>query len=522
MRFLSLIKAGQPLMWIRSHEESRVLQDCTRLLKDVELSPKYEVYTWDVAEGTKRIFINSNNELEFDGDAIEGSQNDPMAPLTWLDQLERDNVVLFLLDYHPFLEKGFQDRTLIVRTMRDMSKRFKAVGKALVLLSGTTDIPTELDKDMPLIDYKLPNKEELKVVLKDLSDTFGIDYPANDSQVLEAALGLTVMEAETAFAISFQETGEFDHKIVLREKIQVARKSGILEVIESDVTMNDIGSLEIFKAWASARAQSFSPEAIAFGVKPPKGVLLNGVQGCGKSLTIKALAAIFGWPILKLDMGNIHGKYVGDSEHNMQAALDSADAQEPCILWIDEGEKNLAGNKAGMDSHETTRRCFSKLLTWMQEHKTRVLTGMTTNSVDSLPPELLRSGRIDAKFWVDLPDAGQREEILAIHLRKVGRNISMFQGKVTELVAACEGFSGADIECWVGEALNKAFAAGHNDITVEDMLEAKELIVPISRMAGEDIARAREWAMHHGFIDASMRREPVTQRQGTPTRKVVR
>jgi len=508
MSFLTYIKAGYPLLWIKSYEEQRVLTDCARSLSTTKTTnsegaeAKYYTLSWDIADGIRPLHVRDGDLIV--GEAIEGSATDPVFPLTWLDEKADDSTILFLNDYHPFLIKEYQDSTLIIRKIRNLSAKFKTQGKALVILSAGCTIPMELEKEMTRIDYKLPGHDELKTVLHELCSALETPYPKQDEAILDASLGMTSVEAENAYAAVYQELGHFDPALIVKEKAAIVKKSGLLEVIETTETMADIGGLEVMKGWLTARAECFSDKARRYGVEPPKGMLLIGVPGSGKSLAIKAIASIWNRPCLRLDMGRIFGSLVGESENNMQSVLDVAAACAPAILWLDEIEKGLSGNQPGHESHETTRRVFQLLLTWMQERKADVFLAATANSVSSLPPELLRAGRIDAKFWVDLPDAVQRQEILAIHLRKRDRDITNFQDDIVKLVDACDKFTGAEIESWVKEALVRAFHLKHKELQVEDLLETVGDIIPISRLSAEEIERSRRWASEHGVKAASI------------------
>jgi SpoVK/Ycf46/Vps4 family AAA+-type ATPase len=239
-----------------------------------------------------------------------------------------------LKDYHPFLKKEFQDSTLITRKIRNLVTKFKAQGKVLVILSPTVEVPLELDKEMTVIEYKLPEAKDLRIVLKSVCAAVGAPYPKEDTLIIDSALGMTSTEAENAFSVSLIEANKFDDVLIRKEKAQIVKKTGILEVIDSNLTLEDIGGLENLKEWLTARQKCFSPEAKTFGVTPPKGLLLVGVPGCGKSLTAKVVATAWGRPLLRLDMGSVFGSYVGESEHNMKKVLDMAEAVAPCVLWI--------------------------------------------------------------------------------------------------------------------------------------------------------------------------------------------
>jgi ATP-dependent 26S proteasome regulatory subunit len=523
MVFRTYIKAGYPLLWIKSHEEQRVLSECVHLLDGIEVSDSngnkdtYKMYRWDLADGIRTLNLVNGDIIS--GDPLENTAIDPLLPLAWLDEQAEDNTILFLNDYHPFLVKEFQDSTLITRKIRNLAGKFKAQGKALVILSAGIAIPMELEKEMTLIDYKLPGRDELKTVLHELCQALETPRPSNDETVIDASQGMTVIEAENAYAAAYQETGEFDTTIILREKATIVRKSGILEVIETQESLDNVGGLENMKEWLRARSECFTKEARDFGIEPPKGMLLIGVPGSGKSLAIKSIASAWHRTCLRLDMGRIFGSYVGESEGNIKEVLDVAAASAPAVLWLDEIEKGLSGNKAGMESHETTRRVFQILLTWMQDRKEDVFIAATANSIKSLPPELLRSGRIDIKFWVDLPDATQRQEIIAIHLRKRGRDIATYQKDIVRLVNACDTFTGAEIETWIKESLVRAFHKRHADLKTEDLLETVGDITPISKLSAQEIEESRRWAADHGIKNASITHDTIAMTPAPTPRK---
>jgi len=334
--FLNYVRAGYPLLVVKTHEENRVLGDYIKKLSETKIrgtDAKYKALIWDVVTGLRATSTENGFSL---GEPIEGTAADPMAPLKYLEDTCTEDSVIFLKDYHPFLAKEFDQSVLLIRKIRNLAQLFKAQGKVLVFIGPDMKIPTELEKEITVIDYKLPEKEDLLQVLQDLSESSGVKKPkASETDVLlDAALGMTTVEAENAFSVSLIEAKKFDEKIVRREKSQIIKKTGMLEVIEANETLEDIGGLENVKSWLVARKRCFTPEAKAFGVKPPKGVLFLGVPGGGKSLVCKATASILQRPLLRLDMGRVFGSYVGESEGNMEQVLHMAETVSPCILWI--------------------------------------------------------------------------------------------------------------------------------------------------------------------------------------------
>jgi SpoVK/Ycf46/Vps4 family AAA+-type ATPase len=297
------------------------------------------------------------------------------------------------------------------------------------------------------------------------------------------------------------EKKKFDVSVICREKAAIVKKTGLLEVIDTDTTLTDVGGLENLKDWLEARKDCFSEKARKFNITPPKGILLIGVPGTGKSLIAKAVASAWGRPMLRLDMGKVFGSLVGESESNLRKCLHMANAVSPCVLFVDELEKAFAGAKAGSSGDSgVTRRLFGSFLTWLQEKTADVFLVATANDVQDLPPELLRGGRFDSIFWVDLPDEIQRQEILSIHLKKVNRPVNMYN--IKELAQASTGFSGAEIEVWVKEALVNAFQKD-SELQDKHLLNTVSCITPISKLMEQAIKEAKAWADSHGVKSAS-------------------
>jgi SpoVK/Ycf46/Vps4 family AAA+-type ATPase len=508
MTFLGYIQSGFPLLWIKSHERTRILNECTKALISAETtdadgnSDRYRVFSWDVVSGIRPLSWTQDNNL-IQNEPIPESEKDPLFPLSWMEEKQEGNSILFLNDYHPYLAKDFDGRDQVICKLRNLYSDFKAQGKAIVIVSASKEIPMEIEKEVTLIEYSLPRREELRTVLHELSAALDAPYPREDASVIEAALGLSLSEAENVYSASWHETGRFDATLVMNEKAKVAEKGDILKVVKVPASVDDIGGNELLKEWLVSRREDFTDRARRFGIKPPRGLLLVGYPGTGKSLSIKAIASAWNRPCFRLDYGNLFGSYVGESEENITKVMEFAAANAPCIIWIDEIEKGAAGNKAGMESHDTTRRTFQILLTSMQEMNEDVFFAATANSVTSLPPELMRAGRFSAKFFLDFPDAVQREEIIKIHLRKCGRDIARYTADIPQLVAACDTYTGAEIECWVNEGLHRAFSLGHEDLLTEDLLGTVGEILPVAKLSPEDIELTRRWVATHGIKPAS-------------------
>ena len=339
--FVNYVCSSNPLLLVRTYEDYRVLTKYVSSLSKIATLDKdgkpvgsYNTHVWSLHGGVRRITIEKNT-LKTATTAEEGTEKNPMAALDFLEKAP-DNTVLFVKDYHPYLTKEFGQSVAIIAKIRDLIRPCNATGKALVFISPSMQIPTELEKDITPIDFKLPDKTELLNVLQSVCVSTAALMPADKDVdvLLDACLGMTAQEAENALTLSLVEAHMFDAAIVRREKAVIVKKAGLMEVIETTESLDSIGGLEIAKAWADTQKDCFTPEARAFGVTPPKGVLLLGLAGCGKSLLSKALATAFGRPLLRLDLSNIMDKWVGGSEGKMKLCLDTASAVAPCILWI--------------------------------------------------------------------------------------------------------------------------------------------------------------------------------------------
>jgi SpoVK/Ycf46/Vps4 family AAA+-type ATPase len=480
------IRARYPMLYIVTHEESRVE---TALAKLAQTQNK-EVHVWTASSGLTRI----------DGKTPPPAtqQNRLTDPVDLLNDLKtRKGAGIFILkDFHPYLNDP-----LIVRHARDVAHHMKGSYNTVVMVCPSVNLPRELEKDVTLIDFPLPDAAELMELLRALCQTvsktghFKIELSEADGwQLVRAAQGMTLSEAENAFAkavVTDSKISINDVKRVLDEKQQIVRKSGMLDYHATDFQMSVIGGLENLKNWLAIRARGFTPQAAKFGLPQPKGVLLLGAPGCGKSLTAKAVASAWNMPLLQLDFGKVFSGLVGSSEENMRQALRVADGVAPAVLWIDELEKGLSGNGSGQSDGGTTARVFGTFLTWMQEKASPVFVVATANRIDALPPELLRRGRFDEIFFVDLPGPKARAEIISIHLKKRSRNPDTFD--ISAVVRETDGFSGAELEHIIAEGLFVAYAQ-NRDVTTADIVQATKQTVPLSITYKEDLNRLRAWA----------------------------
>jgi SpoVK/Ycf46/Vps4 family AAA+-type ATPase len=323
-----------------------------------------------------------------------------------------------------------------------------------------------------------------------------------EKRLAKAALGLTLHEAENAFARAMVEDGRLDISdvdVILEEKRQTIRKSGILEFINSDLKIDDVGGLQNLKRWLIKRNKSWLDSAARYNLPAPKGVLITGVPGCGKSLVAKAISAMWQVPLLRLDVGKIFSGIVGSSEENMRRAIQTAEAIAPCVLWIDEVEKGFGGISGSSGDSGTTTRVFGTFLTWLQEKTKAVFVVATANNISALPPELMRKGRFDEIFFVDLPTHNERSEILKLHLArrllhpKVTGDFIVDDATLKQMAHSTEGFVGAELEQVVISGLFEAFYEDRS-IQMKDFERAISLTVPLSVTQSEEIQRLREWA----------------------------
>ena len=423
---------------------------------------------------------------------------DPLAVLEYIRGSDA-RAIYVLKDYHPFLSPAYSKSSAVVRRLRDLVPSLHTSFKTVVLLSPVLQLPPELEKEVTVVDWGLPSLQELdgllNRVVRSVQGEPGLNVelaPAQREAVLKAALGMTLDEAENVFAKCLVEKKGFDVDLIVADKEQVIRKSGVLEYFHWSEGVRDVGGLENLKEWLNERADAFTERARAFGLPAPKGVLLLGVQGCGKSLMAKAVACEWKLPLLRLDMGRIFTGLVGASEENIRKAVKVAEAVAPCVLWLDEIEKGLSGTRSsGELDAGVTSRVFGTLTTWLQEKTAPVFVVATANDITQLPPELLRKGRFDEIFFVDLPSEQERQEILGIHLRKRNRDPAAFD--LRALADRSEGFSGAEIEQAIIAALHRAFRQ-NREMTTDDILAAMGGSIPLVVTMEEEIQSLREWA----------------------------
>ncbi|MBB5353848.1 AAA+ superfamily predicted ATPase [Haloferula luteola] len=481
MNFISLItylRAGYPGLILVSPEEVRAEAEVAEACAELD---RY-LHAWSSTDGLVDIKESRASPC-----------SDPLEALQLVEGIfssDSPQVVLFR-DFQPYFD---QNDPLLVRRIKDLLRAAKSVGHVLILTGCRSKLPPELEHELTRIELALPDTQQLSAVLNGILGSGGDTYPADATReaVLQAALGLTTIEAENVFALSLVEAGTIDPKIVAREKASRLKSGGLLEVIEAGTGLDDIGGLDELKRWLSGRRRAFGTAARSYGLPAPKGLLIVGIPGTGKSLTAKAAAGALQLPLLRLDMGRVFGGIVGQSEANLRTVIQTTEAIAPCVLWIDEIEKGFAGSSSGGSTDGgTSSRVFGSFLSWMQEKQKPVFVVATANDVSQLPPEFLRKGRFDELFFVDLPDARERAHIWDIVIERHGRNPTDFDPVV--LARASESFTGAEIEAAFIDALHTAFD-NDREPTMADVGEAMGRIVPLAQLMDGKIAALRHWA----------------------------
>ena len=420
----------------------------------------------------------------------------------------RDRALLLVLqDCSAFLEEP--EIVSMLKLMADET-RFKEHYQVVVLLvSSIVVLPRALEEYITLLDIPAPGYDEISKIINNYAESQKIAItPDTINQLARSLKGLSAFQIRQVLNLAYHNGGDItsrDQVLVLQEKAQIIRKSGILELMNFKETLDDIGGLDELKEWLGVREKIYKDfdRALRFGVDAPKGVLIFGMPGCGKSLCAKATANKFGLPLTRLDVGRLLGKYVGESEQNMRKALAMAEAISPCVLWIDELEKAFAGvsNGSGGSGHEVTARLFGQFLTWMQEKESSVFIVATANDINVLPTEFLRKGRFDEIFFVDLPNSKERQQIIKIHLKKRGK--WNFKINLNELLLRTEGYSGADLETIVKDAIETAFIKDHEELTTEDLLESAQKIRSISQTMSDKIKNLQEIYKNYEIRNAS-------------------
>lgn len=496
------IRSRYTIIAITTYEERRVMSIIKSLVDN-----KRDIFEWSYTTGLRGPGIKEEQAAKMKApaaalDFISKFDPEDKAGKDPSDNPQNIKPSLFIIkDLHNIL-KGDQ-AIMILRYLREIADYFRGRKHNVVLISPTLDLPSDMDKSVVVIDWPLPTVDELGQVFMQAEKTAPESVKVNPNgrreEIIEAMRGLTIDEASAVLKHAMVATRELSDNVIgyiNEEKRQIINKSRVLEYFDAGVTMDDVGGLSALKEYAAIKRVAMSKQAREAGVDAPKGVLLVGVPGAGKSLAAKAIAG-GKLPLLRLDIGKLMGKYVGESEGNIRAALKAAEGIAPCVLWCDEIEKALGGSGDGDGG--TSMRVLGTLLTWMQENKSPVYIVATANSIVGLRPELLR--RFDDLMFVDLPDLDGRASIFEIHLRKRVPSFKLSQDELTELARRTWSYSGSEIEKVVKSALEKSFSEG-SQVSYAYLRDAVEKIVPLSVTTGESITLIREWAISKRAINA--------------------
>jgi len=484
----ALLRARNPLIWITTREEART----ERLLLEAAQSAQYEPRCWDCANGI----------TDYAGAPQEaGAQATDPAQVIGIIRDSRKRQVWILRDLPPWLRDPTVNRALR-SLVRGLTLAPRDEARAVILLTPSTDVPPELAGHAVIVDWPLPDRAEIAQILDAaiaaLPDDIRETAAANGAReaAIDAAVGLSAEEAQSCYARSLVTTRRIDPATVAGEKKRVIAREKVLEWVDPlPGGLDAVGGLESLKQWLDTRRAAFGPRARAYGLPAPKGALLVGVPGCGKSLTAKAIAAAWSMPLLRLDMGALKSKWVGESEANIRKALKVAETVAPCVLWLDEIEKAMAGATQGAADGGTSADALGAVLSWMQDRAGAVFLVATSNDVSALPPELLRKGRFDEIFFVDLPDRAERCAIVRAALRQHARqDEAVYPIDIQAIADATPEFTGAELASLVPDALYAAFADGERAITTADLAAAASTTVPLARTAAEKIDKLRAWA----------------------------
>jgi len=469
------LRARFTLIVLVTLEEERALQ----LIQGICERSARPCLAWDVGDGFTAPAAKSGGPA---------AARDPLTALEQVLQDKNENAVFVLKDFHEF----WRDPR-VKRKLRNVAHQLKTTRRSIIVTTPTAKLPDELRDESVVIDFALPDAADLSGVLNQLTAMPGVKVRLTSlgrEKLVQAALGLTVAQAQRVFAKAVVRDGVLDARdidLVTEEKKQIIRESEALEFFAITETSDDVGGLGALKAWLRLRERAFTQEARDYGLPAPKGIALLGIPGTGKSLTAKMIGGLWRLPLLRMDVGALFGGLVGESEERTRRALHVAETVAPCVVWIDEMEKALAH---GVSDSGASTRVFGTILTWMQEKQAPCFVVATANDISSMPPELLRKGRFDEVFFLDLPNLQEREEILTVHIRK--RNRLPQDYDVPRLAKTADGYVGAEIEQAIIDAMYFGFNE-NREFTTDDILKAMQQLVPLSVSQRESVAALRQW-----------------------------
>jgi SpoVK/Ycf46/Vps4 family AAA+-type ATPase len=479
-----ILRSRTPLIVMETRDERRVLRMLQGAAMRWSATDYMPLFRWTVTDGLQRLDIDLEPQL---------LNSEPADVLKHIRAVSKPGIYV-LLDFHPFL-----DDPLHVRLIKDICINYLEVPRQLILISHKIELPQELEAFSARADMALPGEAERKAIIESVAREYSAENAGAQVQVDPKAYellvrnlaGLTYADTERLARNAIQVDGAItrsDLPGVMQAKYELLNRGGVLAFEYDTARFNDVGGLSRLKTWLSHRRSAFRRETGAAHLDPPKGILLTGIQGCGKSLAAKATAGIFGVPLLRLDFAALYDKYHGETERKLRESLETASVMSPCVLWIDEIEKGIAG-RGGETG--TTQRVLGTFLTWMAERESPVFVVATANDITPLPPELVRKGRFDEIFFVDLPDAAVRATILSIHLTRRSQRPGEFD--IEALAEAMQGFSGAEIEQAVVSSLYAAHAMNQRLATAHIRREIDQT-KPLSTVMNERISSLRAWA----------------------------
>lgn len=520
-----MLYASYPVLYLTTYEYKRTIDKLLSIVNELrEKSETVNFYIWNCVDGL--VIYNTQNKP--DSIVTQKNENFPQEEdiVSASDALEfirkrigekikersSERDIFIFEDLHNNIEQPD-----IIYILRNISEKARFAKSHAILLSASYNLPLELEKYVTVLNIPLPGRIDLERTLAQVEKNYGSSSLSTKERndVLNAALGMTTQEADLAFCLAAirDGLGKNTASIVSAEKEQIIRKSGILDYFSTNERMEDVGGLDNLKNWLQRRQKSYEKSAREWGLQEPKGLLLVGVPGCGKSLTAKCIASTWNMPLLRLDLGKVFQGLVGSSEDNMRKALDTAEVVAPCVLWIDEIEKGLSGiQSSGATDGGVTARVFSTILTWMQEKTAPVFVVATANNIDLLPHELLRKGRFDEIFFVDLPDKEERRNIFKIHINKKGINPSNL---ITDLlIEKTEGYNGAEIAECVNEAMFTAYIENPDSpqLLAKHLQDAVEKTIPLSITMPHQMERLKKFAAS-GRCKGASKDIPVTNKE---------
>jgi len=498
------ILSGYPFLYIRTDDERPVIETVNKIAKNNHR--EHHVFTWNNASG---LYREDNSDSDITLTTAKGI-------LDYIKNYAGGNAIFILHDFHQFFEqaemisylKDTVQNITIPMTTEFLSKRYQNahnhVYKHIVITSPVQQIPEELNKLVSVVDFGLPGKEEIRALFNEFTKTSSENRFLSEEEknkIVNACLGLTETEIFNVCSKSMVlNRGKVNYKDINSEKSQIIKKDGTLEFFEPAIGLSDVGGLKNLLGWVKKRKLAYNEEIREkHNLEMPKGLLMTGIQGCGKSHSVKAISNYLEVPLIRMDVGTLMGKWLGESEGNIRRAIRLAENVAPCVLWIDEIDKGIP-DPSSSNSHETTKRVFSTLLTWLQEKTSAVFVVATANNINHLPPELMRKGRFDEIFFIDLPTEEERIEILKIHLNKKGFDPAHFS--VIDIAKATEGFSGAELQVLIGESMFEAVYQNQS-LNSKHLLNEVSKTSPLSVTMKEKIDGIREWATKNNIRPAS-------------------